>query len=91
VKDHLERFVGLEPEAWLFGTSTGTALSPRNFNRAWSAARAAAGRPDLHLHDLRHGGLTRAAASGASVRELMRRGGHANRRAVAAVPGRHRK
>jgi hypothetical protein len=30
------------------------------------------------LHDLRHSGLTWAAATGASVAELMRRGGHAS-------------
>ena len=82
VVDHLARFVGPEPTAWLFGTSTGTALSPRNFNRVWTKARETAGRPDLHLHDLRHSGLTWAAASGASVAELMRRGGHANPRAA---------
>jgi integrase len=82
VIDHLERFVRAEPTSWLFGTSTGTALSPRNFQRTWSKARSIAGRPDLHLHDLRHCGLTWAAASGASVAELMRRGGHANPRAA---------
>jgi integrase len=82
VIDHLDRFVGAAPDAWLFGTSTGTALAPRNFNRLWDKARAQVGRPDLHLHDLRHSGLTWAAASGASVAELMRRGGHANPRAA---------
>lgn len=82
LEDHLERFVRPEPTAWLFGTSTGTCLSPRNFNRTWSKARAKVGRTDLHLHDLRHSGLTWAAASGASVAELMRRGGHANPRAA---------
>lgn len=82
VIDHLERFVRAEPTSWLFGTSTGTALSPRNFQRAWSKARRVAGRPDLHLHDLRHSGLTWPAASGASVADLMRRGGHANPRAA---------
>ena len=40
------------------------------------------GRTDLHLHDLRHSGLTWAAASGASVADLMRRGGHANPQAA---------
>ena len=39
-----------------------------------------AGRPDLRLHDLRHSGLTWAAAGGASVADLMRRVGHANHR-----------
>jgi integrase len=82
VTDHLERFVGPLPGAWLFATASGTPLSPRNFNRAWADGRKAAGRPDLHLHDLRHSGLTWAAASGASVADLMRRGGHANARAA---------
>ena len=79
---HLERYTGTGPDAWLFATATGTPLSPRNFNRAWADGRRAAGRPDLHIHDLRHSGLTWAAASGASVADLMRRGGHANARAA---------
>jgi integrase len=82
VQWHLERFVNPEPDAWLFGTATGTAVSPRNFNRAWTRARTAAGRPDLHLHDLRHSGLTWAAATGASTADLMRRGGHKHPRAA---------
>jgi integrase len=73
VEDHLERFVGPEPDAWLFAATT-----PRTLDRAWSAARLAAGRPELHFHDLRHSGLTWAAATGASVPELMSRGGHAS-------------
>jgi integrase len=82
LEDHLERFVGPAPTAWLFAASTGACPSPRSFNRAWSNARKKAGRPDLHLHDLRHSGLTWAAASGATVAELMRRGGHASPRAA---------
>ena len=34
------------------------------------------GRPDLHLHDLRHSGLTWSAATGATLAELMHRAGH---------------
>jgi len=34
------------------------------------------GRPDLHLHDLRHTGLTWSATLGATTAELMHRGGH---------------
>lgn len=78
VTKHLGHFVGPAAEDWIFATATGTALSPRNLGRVWSAARLSIGRPDLHLHDLRHSGLTWAAATGASVAELMRRGGHAN-------------
>lgn len=36
------------------------------------------GRSDLRLHDLRHTGLTLAAATGATVAELMHRAGHAS-------------
>lgn len=39
-------------------------------------AREAAGRPDLHLHDLRHSGLTWAAQTGATTAEIMAWGGH---------------
>jgi len=80
--EHLERFVGSEPDAWLFAGTT-----PRTLDRAWSAARRAGGRPDLHLHDLRHSGLTWAAATGASTAELMMRGGHAS--PVAALRYQH--
>ena len=57
-------------------------MVPSTLNRVWQRARKTVGRPDLFLHDLRHSGLTWAAASGASVAELMRRGGHANPRAA---------
>lgn len=40
------------------------------------AARAAAGRPDLHFHDLRHTGAVLAAQTGATLAELMARLGH---------------
>ena len=53
-------------------------MIPVTLNRVWQRARRKIGRTDLHYHDLRHTGLTWAAASGASVAELMRRGGHAN-------------
>ena len=82
LEEHLDRWVGPGPNAWLFGTSTGTAVSPRNFQRMWAEARRAVGRPDLHLHDLRHSGLTWSAATGATTAELMRRGGHASPRAA---------
>ena len=39
-------------------------------------AREAAGRPDLRWHDLRHTGAVLAAATGASLAELMARLGH---------------
>jgi integrase len=74
---HLERFVGPKPEAWLFPGPRGP-LTPSLLDAAWGSARLAIGRPELHFHDLRHSGLTWAAATGASTRELMARGGHAS-------------
>jgi integrase len=77
VADHLARFVGPAPSDWLFAVAGGP-VNPRTLDRVWDGARRAIGRPDLHLHDLRHSGLTWAATTGATVAELMRRGGHAN-------------
>lgn len=48
----------------------------RELRAAWAKARRAIGRPELHLHDLRHSGLTWSAATGATLAELMHRAGH---------------
>ena len=45
-------------------------------HNAFWPARDAAGRPDLHFHDLRHTGATLAAATGATLADLMARIGH---------------
>jgi integrase len=49
---------------------------------AWSTARRSAELPAVHLHDLRHAGLTLAAQSGATLAEVMRRPGHSSSRAA---------
>jgi integrase len=82
VAEHLSRFVSPEPEAWFCAVESGAPMAPRNLNRAWAKARAKIARPDLHLHDLRHSGLTWAAVTGATTKELMRRGGHSSPRAA---------
>jgi len=51
------------------------------------AARQTIGKPTLRWHDLRHTGLTLAAATGATTAELMRRAGHAS--PVAALRYQH--
>jgi len=51
-------------------------MHPRTFGKRFDAARAAAGRPDLHFHDLRHTGAVLAAQTGATLAELMARLGH---------------
>jgi len=67
---------GKEPEAWLLDGEDGFLVTPPTLTRIRSKARNAIGRPDLRLHDLRHSGLTWAAATGAILAEVMRRAGH---------------
>jgi integrase len=78
LKNHLKRFVDAPNDSWLFPGEEGRPVSPRTIDRIWHEARLKAGRPDLRFHDLRHSGLTWAAATGASTAELMRRAGHAS-------------
>ena len=51
-------------------------MAPSSLYRVWYPAREAAGRPDLRFHDLRHTGATLAAATGATLADLMQRLGH---------------
>jgi len=76
--EHLERFVDPDPDALVFTGEKGGPLPMTTLSKAWSEARATIGRPDLHLHDLRHVGLTLAAATGATTAELMHRAGHSS-------------
>ena len=48
----------------------------RNYRTHWEKARAAIGKPNLRVHDLRHVGAVLAAQSGATTAELMHRLGH---------------
>ena len=59
----------------LFPAANGSHLSPSTLQKPYGRARAAAGRPDLRFHDLRHTGLTWASRFG-TVREIQDRGGH---------------
>ena len=76
IEDHLEKFTSADPDALVFTGSGGDPLAVGVLQKAWSKARETIGRPDLHLHDLRHTGLTLAAATGATTAELMHRAGH---------------
>ena len=73
--------------AYVLCDVAGSPISQASLQRAWSKARSAVGREDLHFHDLRHTGLTIAAATGATAAELMRRAGHAS--ADAAIRYQH--
>jgi site-specific recombinase XerD len=47
-----------------------------------AAVKAAGASSDLHLHDLRHSGATLTAQTGATLKEIMSRIGHASTRAA---------
>jgi integrase len=88
VRAHLAEHTGRSREALLFPAPTGAQLrSDGALHRDFHAARVAAGRPDLRFHDLRHTGATLAAATGATLAELMRRLGHST--PVAAMRYQH--
>lgn len=76
IADHLDRHVGRDPGALLFPSDYGEHLAPSTFYGWYYPARKAAGRPDLRFHDLRHTQATLAAATGATLAELMGRLGH---------------
>lgn len=88
LKDHLERFVADQPDALLFPAAHGGHLAPATLYRRFYTARAKANRPDLRWHDLRHSGAVLAAATGATLAELMARLGHST--PAAAMRYQHR-
>lgn len=79
---HVERFAAPGERGLVFVGPKGAALRRSNFRSIWNAACARAGMPGLHFHDLRHVGGTLAAATGASLKELMARLGHSSTRAA---------
>lgn len=73
---HLSKYVDGQPDSLLFPAKHGGHLAPATLYRQFYKARAAAKRPDLRFHDLRHSGAVLAAATGATLAELMARLGH---------------
>lgn len=76
VKNHLRDRVAVSRDTLLFPAAGGGHMAPASLYRVYYPAREAAGRPDLRFHDLRHTGATLAAATGATLAELMARLGH---------------
>jgi integrase len=76
VKAHLRDHVSHARDALLFPAASGGHMAPASLYRVYYPARDAAGRPDLRFHDLRHTGAVLAAATGATLAELMARLGH---------------
>ncbi|WP_322859154.1 tyrosine-type recombinase/integrase [Mycobacterium europaeum] len=76
LKAHLRNHVGRAGDSLLFGDDDGTHLRGDRYRAHWEKARAAVGKPNLRVHDLRHVGAVLAAQSGATTAELMHRLGH---------------
>jgi integrase len=76
IEQHLAKFVDRHRDSLIFPAENGGHLQPSTLYRHWYRARAKAGRGDLRWHDLRHSGAVLAAATGASLAELMARLGH---------------
>jgi integrase len=55
----------------VFTTHVGTALEPRNVNRAWEDLCARAGVRRVRLHDLRHSAATFMLAAGADLKVIQ--------------------
>ena len=87
MRHHLDHFAGARPDDFVFLGITGVPLTANVLQVAWQRARTTVGREDLRLHDLRHTGLTLAAATGATTVELMHRAGHSS--SVAAMRYQH--
>ena len=82
IEAHLAKYVGRGRDSLLFPADNGGHLQPATLYRHWYRAREAAGRPDLRFHDLRHSGAVLAAATGATLAELMARLGHSTPQAA---------
>ena len=82
IEKHLANHVEAPRDSLLFPAVQGEHLAPATLYRQYYKARDAAGRPDLRFHDLRHSGAVLAAATGASLAELMARLGHSTPQAA---------
>lgn len=82
IEAHLAKHVDKGRDSLIFPADGGGHLQPSTLYRHWYKARDAAGRKDLRFHDLRHSGAVLAAATGASLAELMARLGHSTPQAA---------
>jgi integrase len=76
VVKHLSSHVQPSRDALVFPAASGGHMAPSSLYAVFYPARERAGRPDLRFHDLRHSGAVLAAATGATLAELMARLGH---------------
>jgi integrase len=82
IEAHMAKYVGVSRDSLNFPAENGGHLQPSTLYRHWYKAREVAGRPDLRFHNLRHSGAVLAAATGATLAELMARLGHSTPQAA---------
>jgi integrase len=82
LREHLARFSERAGTGRVFVGPKGGTLRRSNFQATWREATKAADVPTLRFHDLRHVGNTLASNTGANLRELMTRMGHASPQAA---------
>lgn len=76
LKVHMGKSITGGKEGLLFPAKNGGTLHPSTLYTWFYKARIQAGHPALRWHDLRHTGAVLAAATGATLAELMQRLGH---------------
>ena len=82
LREHLETYSEAGPDGLVFISDKGEPFSRHN-RKWWRQGVRKAGLPKgTRLHDLRHAGLTMAAQSGATLKELMTLAGHSSPRAA---------
>lgn len=69
---------GKKPADFIVTCSDGSHITPNRLRDHFNAAKTKAGRPDLHFHTLRATSITAAVAAGASLKDTMQWGRHAD-------------
>ncbi len=69
---------GKRPTDFIVTSSDGTHITPNRLRDHFNTAKVKAGRPDLHFHTLRATSITAAVATGASLKDTMLWGRHAD-------------
>lgn len=80
IQTHLDIWTGPAPDDFVFHRTNDqrAPIHPNSLRNAWNRARKAADIPQFKFHDLRHTGLTIYAQQGATLAELLHRGGHSD-------------
>ena len=69
---------GKNPAEFIVTCADGTHITPNRLRDHFNEAKVKAGRPDLHFHTLRATSITAAVAAGASLKDTMQWGRHAD-------------